>query len=78
MDTAMYVQGEGGERVLVSVRPDPVAQDNAPNEAEAEPEPEPEPERDFLHEFTDMPMNLVDRVAASKKNRWFYMKEFAE
>ena len=40
LDTAMYVQSDGGDRILVSVRPDEASQTNV--EAEADPGPEPD------------------------------------
>jgi hypothetical protein len=74
LDTAMYIQSEGGERILVPVRPD------AP-EANVVPEPAPAPEPAVRHEYdqpADIDMDLDNHVTPPKKNRWFYMKEFVE
>jgi hypothetical protein len=73
LDTAMYIQSEGGERILVPVRPDTPAQTNMQTE------PEPGPEPGVAHEYqqsADIDMNHEEYVSPPKKNRWFYMKEF--
>jgi len=69
-DTAMYTHSEGGERILVPVRPDVPAQANV--------ETEPEPEPDFIQDdqpIADIEMDFEDHVNPPR-NRWFYMKEF--
>ena len=69
-DTAMYTHSEGGERILVPVRPDVPAQANV--------ETEPAPEPDFIQDdqpIADIEMDFEDHVNPPK-NRWFYMKEF--
>jgi hypothetical protein len=73
MDTAMYIHSEGGERILVPVRPVASPQVNIPTE--------PEPATgsgDFYEPTADMDMNVDEPVTPPKKNRWFYMKEFVE
>ena len=73
LDTAMYIQSEGGERILVPVRPDIPAQTNM----ETDPEPGPEPVIDLDYQQpADIDMNHDEYVTPPKKNRWFYMKEF--
>ena len=73
LDTAMYIQSEGGERLLVPVRPS----DPAQNTGQTEPAPEPDPvHNDEYQEPSDSNMNQNDYVPPPKKNRWFYMKEF--
>ena len=47
LDTAMYVQGDGGERILVPVRPEPPPQGSAPMNAKPESEPNPDVLLDF-------------------------------
>ena len=68
MNTAIYIQSEGRERILVPVRPE------TPN---VEPEPEPDPVTD--HNFqppADIEMNGDEYVPPPKRNRAFYMREF--
>src|ERR1700674_914577 len=75
LDTAIYIQSEGGERILVPVRLD------TPTEANVLPDPEPKPEPAIRHEYeqpADIDMDLDNHVTPPKKNRWFYMKEFVE
>ncbi len=72
VDTAMYIHSEGGERILVPVRPDAPTQINV----QTEPEPEPEPVNHDFQPPIDVEMNLDESVTPPKKNRWFYMKEF--
>jgi len=77
LDTAMYIQSEGGERLLVPVRPSDPAQNNVHIDVHIEPVPDPDPAFDHdSHEPTDLDMNQNDYVPPPKKNRWFYMKEF--
>jgi hypothetical protein len=71
LDTAMYIQSEGGESILVPVRPD------AP-EANVVPEPAPEPAIRPDYEPPDVDMDLNNHVTPPKRNQWFYMKEFVE
>ncbi len=66
LDTAMYIHSEGGERLLVPVRPD------VPAQANLRTEPEPEPEPAFCHDF----QQVFDHHDPPPKNRYFYMKEF--
>jgi hypothetical protein len=68
LDTAMYIQSEGGERILVPVRPDTPAQTNM--------ETEPEPALDHEYQQSDIDMNHEEYLPPQRKNRWFYMKEF--
>jgi len=73
LDTAMYIQSEGGERILVPIRPDVPDQTNVPTE------PDPDPVQEINHDYqhpTDVDMNHNEYVPPQKKNRWFYMKEF--
>jgi hypothetical protein len=70
LDTAMYIQSEGGERRLVPVRPDVSAQEITVPIAPSEPEPE----YDVIAE-SDLP---ADESVPPTQNRWFYMKEFVE
>ena len=73
LDTAMYIQSEGGERILVSVRPDIPAQTNI----ETEPELGSEPAFDLDYQQpADINMNHEEYVSPPKKNQLFYMKEF--
>jgi hypothetical protein len=77
LDTAMYIQSEGGERILVPVRPETPG---------VEPEPGPEPEPAIDHEFqlpADIEMDADEYVPPpheyvprQSKNRAFYMREF--
>ena len=67
VDTAMYIHSEGGERILVPVRPDVPAQ----TRVESNPEPEPDPES--IDEFQQPDF---DPHITPPRNRWFYMKEF--
>lgn len=71
LDTAMYIQSEGGERILVPIRPD------VPTQMQTATEPDPEP--DVTNQYqqpTDIDMDHVEYVTPPKKNRLFYMKEF--
>ena len=74
LDTAIYIQSERGGRNLVPVRPDVPAEKVVPSV----PEPEPEPiSIDQFQHPADMEMNADEEtVPPSKKNKWFYMKEF--
>jgi hypothetical protein len=71
-DTAMYIQSEGGERILVSVRPD------VPAEAIVATEPETQP--DFIQDdqpIAEIEMDYEGHANPPRnRNRWFYMKEF--
>ena len=70
LDTAMYIQSEGGERLLVPVRPSDPAQNG-----QTKPAPGPNPVlNDEYQEPSDLNMNQTDYVPPPKKNRWFYMK----
>ena len=46
LDTALYIQSEGGERILVPVRPEMPDQEIGPG-----PEPDPFTEPDILHDY---------------------------
>jgi hypothetical protein len=73
LDTAMYIQSEGGERILVPIRPD------VPDQTNVQTEPEPDPVQQIEHDYqdpTDVDMNHNEYVPPQRKNRWFYMKEF--
>ena len=63
VDTAIYIQSEGEESVLVPVQP-------YTEQINRDPEPKPEP--DFHNEFQESPddidMNLDQPVAPPKKN----------
>ena len=75
LDTAMYIQSERGERILVPVRPDPLAQVNV----DSDPNPNPNPDHDVSPNFEqppDIAMNMDEPVTPPRQNRWFYMKEF--
>ena len=73
LDTAMYIQSEGGERILVPVRPDD------PGQVNVVPELNPVPEPDIIEDCqqpADFEMNLDDSQTRPPRNRHFYMKEF--
>jgi hypothetical protein len=75
LDTAMYVQSKGGERILVPVRLD----DPAKEDVDTKPEPGPEPDWTCpLQQSADIEMNCDEPVILPKKNRYFYMKQFVE
>jgi hypothetical protein len=71
LDTAMYIQSQGGERILVPVRPDTPAEANVVTEHGPAPEPD-------IQQPVEMEMDLDNPATPPKKNRWFYMKEFVE
>ena len=74
MDTAMYIHSEGGERVLVPIRPN----DLDPDIASTETKPEPDYMRNFAPDDqhpVDVEMN-VDHHEIPRKTQCFYMKEF--
>jgi hypothetical protein len=68
LDTAIYIQSEGRERILVAVRPE------TPAQAHVEPDPEPEPEPS-INQPADIEMNAEEYVPP-RKNQAFYMREF--
>jgi hypothetical protein len=73
LDTAMYIQSEGGERILVPIRPD------VPDQTDVPTDPDPDQVQEIDHDYhhpTDVDMNHNEYVPPQKKNRWFYMKEF--
>src|SRR6266508_679155 len=53
VDTAMYIHSEGGERILVPVRPD------VPAQTCVESNPEPEPDPDLIDEFQKSDVDLL-------------------
>jgi hypothetical protein len=73
LDAAIYIRGDGGERILI-----PVRSEDAQADPEPEPAPEPEPDVDVSQDVqqpADIEINF-DRQNRQPKNRWFYMKEF--
>jgi hypothetical protein len=75
LDTAMYVQSEEEERILVPVRPDDPAKEDVDTE------PEPRPNLDWtclLQQSADIEMNCNEPIILPQKNRYFYMKQFVE
>ena len=72
LDTAMYVHGEGGEKILVPVRLDDPPQENVP--AESDPDPDSHIHLDIQTAGdVDMSLNSHD---PPHKNQFFYMREF--
>ena len=69
LDSAMYIQSEGGERILVPVRPE------IPVQTTVEPEPEPAIDHEFQPP-ADIEMNADEYIPPPRKNRAFYMREF--
>lgn len=72
LDTAMYIHVEGGERIMVAVRPDVPAAADVVTEPVADPDPEVIPEC----QPHDIEMNFNRHETPPQKNRSFYMKEF--
>jgi hypothetical protein len=70
LDTAMYIQSEGGERILVPVRPE------IPVHTRVEPEPEPDPIINDKFHPPDIEMNADECIPPQKTNRAVYMREF--
>jgi len=76
LDTAIYIRSKEGERVLVPVRSHVSAQPTV----EPGPEPEPKPDPYLTHDAqqsADIDMDSGSHNT-QRKNRCFYMKQFAE
>lgn len=74
LDTAMYIQSEGEERILVPVRPDVQAQTNVQTDPELIPDSG--VDHEYQQPLDSNDMNHDEYVPPQKKNRWVYMKEF--
>lgn len=65
LDTAMYIQSEGGERILVPIRPD------VPDQTDVPTDPDPDQVQEIDHDYhhpTDVDMNHNEYVPPQKKN----------
>ena len=78
MDTAIYIQSESGQRILIPVRPNTPEQINPVTDPDHSntslPEPDPDINADFGEE-ADIEIH-IDHHRPLPRNRWFYMKEF--
>lgn len=75
LDSAIYIQSKGGERVLVPVRPEVPAEPSENMEADPGADPEPDLIQDIL-EPVDTDNNYVHFGTRPTRNQQFYMKEF--